>query len=106
METYNASVTNDESNHYLELDIKEKVLKIPLTKDLPNVVKDVFNELILRLKREHFRFELSETESDLFSQVSKEYIDQLNSELSAVYEELKHHNLLIETDLDINTLIK
>ncbi|OGU13735.1 MAG: hypothetical protein A2076_09945 [Geobacteraceae bacterium GWC2_53_11] len=66
-----------------------------LTEDLPNEIKAVFNQLILRLKMEHFNFNLADVDTDLFSQIAKEYIGQLNKELTTIYTELVHHGLLL-----------
>jgi hypothetical protein len=52
--------------------------------------------LVKELKKGVFNFQFREDGGDLFSQVSKEYVTQLNAELSAVYGEMKHYNLLEE----------
>ncbi|MDD5343391.1 MAG: hypothetical protein PHW12_03105 [Smithella sp.] len=68
---------------------------MPLTKDEPNEIKKVFNELILHLKEGPLNFTLKEVEDgDLIYHVAKEYIKQLNTELTEVYKELEAHQLL------------
>ncbi|MDP2940566.1 MAG: hypothetical protein Q8O13_10940 [Candidatus Omnitrophota bacterium] len=94
METYNASVVKEGEHWYLQLSVKEKVLKIALTKDNPNEIKNVFNELIVELKKGKFKFNYVGENKDLFSQVSNEYLTQLNKELVEVYNELESFNLL------------
>ncbi len=94
METYKASVKKEGEHHYLQLFIQEKPLLIALTKDNPNDIKEVFNKLILELKKSKFQFSYEGESKDLFSQVSKEYLTQLNKELIEVYNELESFNLL------------
>ncbi len=95
METYEAEVIEKDSEHYLSLDIQSNKLNVPLTKDEPNEVKKVFNELIVFLKQGLFSFSIEEKEDgDIFYHVAKEYIGQLNSELAGIYKELDDCDLL------------
>lgn len=95
METFKADVVERESDYYLMLNIQDAELSIPLTKDEPNEVKVIFNHLILKLKKSPFKFEISEREEgDIFYNIAKEYITQLNSELDAIHKELDANNLL------------
>jgi hypothetical protein len=95
MGTHEANIEEIDSEHYLSLKIKDIVLKVPLTKDEPNEIKKVFNELILHLKKSPLSFTMKEVEDgDLIYYVAKEYIKQLNTELSEVYKELEAHQLL------------
>ena len=94
METYKAKVVKDDSNHFIELSLKQDKLKISMTDDVPNDIKDVFNQLIVHLKSDHFNFQLEDVGTDLYSQIATEYIKQLNDDLTAVYKELEHHGLL------------
>lgn len=95
MGTHEATVIVDDSEHFLSLKINDSVLNIPLTKDEPNEIKKVFNKLIINLKKGPLKFSMAEKEDgDLIYQVAKEYVEQLNKELSEVYEELEAHQLL------------
>lgn len=94
MEMYDAKMIKDGENHHLELNIKTATLLISMTEDLPNEIKAAFNQLILRLKIEHFNFNIGDVDTDLFSQIAKEYIGQLNKELTTIHTELAHHELL------------
>lgn len=95
METHEAIIKVDGSEQFLSLKINESILDIPLTKDEPNEIKNVFNKLILYLRKGPFNFTMKEKEDgDLIYQVAKEYIKQLNTELSEVYKELEAHHLL------------
>ena len=95
METHEAKVIVDGSEHILSLKINDSTLKLPLTKDEPNEIKRVFNELIIHLKKGPFEFSMVEKEDgDLVYHVAKEYIDQLNKELSEVYQELEAYHLI------------
>lgn len=104
METCNARVVKEEPNHYIELSLKQGALKISMTEDVPNDVKSIFNQLIVQLKSEQFNFNLIELGNDLFSQIAAEYITQLNNELTTVYKELEHHELLNKNPIlnDVN----
>lgn len=94
METHKATINRVDSKTSLCFAIREKTLVINLTEDKPNEVKSVFNQLILELKKGEFKFELDDSETDLFHHISSEYISQLNSELSSVYKELEDYDLL------------
>ena len=94
METYNASVINKEEDWFLVLSISGDDLSIPLTQDEPLVIKSVFNKLILKLKEKEFEFIFPDTGDDLFSQIAKEYIKQLNEELRSVRKELSDYDLV------------
>lgn len=88
MEILKAFVRVDEEKYTLEVELGDEVAIIPLSQDQPNEVKGAFNRLIIRLKSGLFRIELQECGEDLFSQVSKEYLVQLNSELEEVFGEM------------------
>lgn len=95
METHKALVKTVDSEQYLSLKIDSMQLDLPLTKDEPNEIKKVFNELILHLKKGLFCFSMEEKENgDLIYYVANEYIKQLNNELNEVYQELKANQLL------------
>ena len=95
MEIHEAKVIVEDSDHILALNINGSTLNLPLTKDEPNEIKKVFNELIVNLKKGVFKFSIAEKEDgDLIYYVAREYIEQLNKELSEVYQELKDYNLI------------
>ena len=95
METHEAVVISDGAEQFLSFKINGSILNLPLTKDEPNEIKNVFNELIKNLKKGPFIFSLAEKEDgDLIYEVAKEYIKQLNKELSEVYQELEEYQLL------------
>jgi hypothetical protein len=96
MEIHDANIEQINSEYYLSLKINGDDLKIPLTKDEPNEIKVVFNKLVLHLKKGPFKFTMKEKDDDLICQVANEYIKQLNSELSEIYEELEANQLLNE----------
>lgn len=95
METYRAEIIEVDSESYLSLNIKDEQLKIPLTKDEPNEIKNVFNRLIVILKSGAFKFLMEDKDNaDIIYHVAKEYIDHLNSELDDIFEELKDSGLI------------
>ena len=96
METFKASIIRSDQNTILALHVGENRFDIAITDDNPNNVKSVFNNLLQQLKTGVFNFELEDLIEDLFYHISKEYITQLNSELSSVYKELVDYKLLNE----------
>ena len=95
METYKAEVIDDEQEHYLALKIPDNMLNIPITKDVPLEVQKVFNHLIVALKGGAFEFEIEQKDAgDIFYHIAKEYISQLNAELTDIYYEMEEHGLL------------
>lgn len=94
METHKATIQRTESKTSLCFSVSNENLEIVLTEDKPNEVKSIFNKLLLELKKGEFKFELDDSNEDLFYHISLEYISQLNSELSNVYKELEDYDLL------------
>lgn len=94
MENLRACVVEDAPRHYIEIDMGEDVLRIPLSEDNPNIVKSAFNKLITKLRNGKYQISIETSGDNLFSQVAKEYIGQLNKELQAVYKELVHFDLV------------
>lgn len=90
----NATIERTEQEKNLCLNFDGKEFKIPLTKDEPLEIKEVFNRLIIELKKGLIQFELQDDENDLYHHISTEYITQLNDELKSVYAELEDYNLL------------
>lgn len=96
MEIFKASIIRGDQNTILALQVSDNRYDITLTEDNPNNVKLVFNNLLQKLKSGVFNFELEDSTEDLFYHICKEYITQLNSELSSVYKELEDYELLNE----------
>ena len=95
METYSAEVTTISDEVFLVLKVVGKDLSIPITKDLPKEIQNVFNELIKFLKNGVFQFGMEDVEDgDINYHIAKDYISHLNLELVAIYEEMKQHGLL------------
>jgi hypothetical protein len=94
METFKATIIRGDQSTVLALQLGETRYDITLTDDNPNDVKSVFNKLLQKLKDGQYSFELDDTTEDLYYYICKEYISQLNSELSSVYKELEDYELL------------
>ena len=94
METHKATIERTDAKTVLALNFEDEKLEIILTEDSPNEVKGVFNKLIKRLKKGEFNFVIEDTKQDLYFHISEEYIQQLNTELSTIYSELKDYELL------------
>ncbi len=104
MATHNATIERKDSNSAtLKLALGADELNIVLTDDNPNEVKSLFNKLLLHLKNEEIEFNLIDDKDDLYSNICKEYITQLNAELKSTYTELKDNGLL---NKKINTVPK
>jgi hypothetical protein len=93
MEMVKASVVEVEKKHFIEIEGGEHAIRIPISEDKPNQVKGAFNALIARLKKGVFQIELQGVGEDLFSQVAKEYVTQLNREIKQVRKEMEEHSL-------------
>lgn len=95
MATHEAEIIKIDEEYFLALKLPDNKLEIAITQDLPKDVQKVFNELIVSLKNGVFSFSLKEQEQkDIYYDVAKEYISQLNSELDEIYKEMKECNLL------------
>lgn len=94
MEIHKAKLIREGDKVFLKFLILEKEYQISLTENKPLDVKEVFNNLIILLKKGIFNFEFEDDKTDLYHEISKEYITQLNLELSNVYQELKDYDLL------------
>lgn len=102
METKNATITREKEKDkaILVLPGVSNNHEIILTEDNPNNIKSVFNNLIQDLKKGLFQFELEDSSNDLFHNICKEYIVQLNSELQSIYNEMNDFDLLeVQDDL-------
>ena len=94
METIKATVVESDEMHFIRIENASAEIKIPLSDDKPNEVKSAFNQLIVWIKEEEFRIEMDEVRADLFSQVAKEYIAQLNREIKEVRKEMEELGLV------------
>jgi hypothetical protein len=94
METRKAKLVEVDEKHWLVLDLGDGEIRIPLSEDKPNDVKSAFNKLLTRLKSGAFKIELEGAGDDLFSQVAKEYLVQLNKEIPAIHAEMVKRGLV------------
>ncbi len=94
METKKAIIRRDTTNTFLVLHGESENYEIILTEDNPNNVKGVFNKLLKELKKGLFQFELEDESTDLYNNICKEYLAQLNVELNTVFDELEDYNLI------------
>ena len=94
METIDAVVEEVGEKHVIKIGAGEDEIRIPISEDSPNDVKSAFNKLLSRIKKGVFQIELQDVEEDLFSQVAKEYMAQLNREILQVHDEMKEYGLV------------
>lgn len=93
MVTLNAIIERKKDSVSLKLKLEKSELAIILTEDKPNNVKDVFNNLLEKLKEGEFEFLLQDDKEDLYHHICKEYLSQLNVELKSIYKELSDNGL-------------
>ena len=94
MEIIKASVVAIEGKHYILFAPSDVEIKIPISDENPIEVKSAFNKLIERIKKGKFQIEMDEVGSDLFSQVTSEYLTQLNREINEVRKEMEDIGLV------------
>ncbi|WP_140484933.1 hypothetical protein [Flavobacterium sp. GSA192] len=93
METKKATIKREELHTYLVLEVGDTPIQITLTDDNPNNVKSVFNLILKGLKKGLFEFKLEDENSDLFNNICVEYLNQLNTEMKSIHEELVEYEL-------------
>lgn len=98
MEIISAEVVEIEEKHFIRIKNSGEEIRIPLSDDKPNDVKSAFNQLILWVKEKKFEVKLGDVGTDLFSQVAKEYIVQLNREIQEVRGEMEDLGLVDNGD--------
>lgn len=96
METINAKVVETDNKHFICIENQEEEIKIPLSEDKPKEVKSTFNKLLEWVRKGKFEIVMDNSGSDLFSEVAKEYIAQLNREIQEVHAEMEDLGLLVE----------
>ena len=94
MEIFEAKIIEEDDKFFISIDAREDKLNIPISEDQANAVKAVFNDLIKKLRDGIFEIQLTEEKSDLPSLVAKEYLSQLNRELTDVHNEMVRLGLL------------
>jgi len=94
METNIATINRNDESTSLVLHVNDQEFSIVLTDENPNDIKSVFNKLLQELKKGLFEFELNDDKQDLYHHICTEYLNQLNSELNSVYQELEDYDLL------------
>jgi len=100
METIKAAVVQIEEKRFIEIRDGDSKIRIPISEDIPSEVKAAFNALIARIKTGVFKIELEGIGDDLFSQVAKEYLIQLNREIQEVHGEMEQYGLAAKPPAD------
>lgn len=88
METLEAKILREAEKTILRLEIEGHIQDILLSSNNANEIKNVFNRLIIELKKREFEFTLIDDQQDLFNAICQEYIKQLNYELKIIRQEL------------------
>jgi hypothetical protein len=97
METRKATIKREKDKASLILAGTTLDHEIILTEDNPNNVKHVFSSLLRDLKKELFQYNLEDSNIDLYYNICKEYIIQLNSEMQSIHREMAEFDLLDPT---------
>jgi hypothetical protein len=93
MEKVEASIVRSGDSVSLKLELDSE-LTIPLSNDDAMAVKSSFNALLQQLKGGLFMIAFNESGSDLFNQVAKEYVVQLNRELAEISLAMRQYDLV------------
>ncbi|PWI33873.1 hypothetical protein DI392_06650 [Vibrio albus] len=93
MDKIKAGLRKEEEKYFIDI-FFDTTISIPISDDDHNEVKSAFNLLIEQLKARVFSIELNEVDKDLFYHVAVEYIEQLNSELLSVHQEMEYYGFL------------
>ncbi|TGL86482.1 hypothetical protein EHQ68_14270 [Leptospira congkakensis] len=94
METIKSTISRYEEKAFLQIHFTEKEIMIDLTSDDSISLKNSFNDLIVRLKNGKFQIELVDSQEDLYYHVCKEYLRQLNSEISNIYGQMRTYGIV------------
>ncbi len=98
MLNYNATIERKDEGVNLIFTTGTNRYCICLTDDNPSEVKNVFNDLIIELKKGKFSFSLSDETQALYYHICEEYIKQLNGEIADVFSQLKKYDLVETTE--------
>ncbi|TGN13973.1 hypothetical protein [Leptospira ilyithenensis] len=99
METIKSAIIRSEEKAFLQINFPEKEITIALTSDDTISLKNSFNELIIQLKKRKFEILLEDTQEDLYFHVCKEYIRQLNSEISNIYGQMRTFGIIKDVQI-------
>ena len=98
MVTLDATVELVEEKYFLNINVEQGDVAIPLSDDNPNAVKSAFNKLIQRIRIGEFTVRLDKVGEDLFSMVANEYLAQLNREIQEVHSQMREYGLVKEEE--------
>lgn len=93
MENIKATIENHNEKYFIKINFESEDVSIPLCEDNPNAIKSAFNKIISQIKKAEFQIQLEADGDNLFSQVSKEYITQLNREIAEIRSEMEQYKL-------------
>ena len=79
METIKANIVQVDEKYFINIENEEHKIRIPMSEDKPNEVKNAFNRLIDRIKDGKFQIELTELGDDLFTQLGCFFTDDFVS---------------------------
>jgi len=94
MDKIEATLLTESDKYSIQINSEPKII-IPISDDNANAVKSAFNKLIEQLQKGKFSISLTDQEDKgLFYYVANEYIEQLNGELSDVYDNMEQYGFI------------
>lgn len=93
MATIEATVEEMDGEYSLKIQSDPDPILIPISKNDANAVKDAFNRLLQLVQEAPVKINLLGVGDDLFSQVTQEYVKQLNHELKEIRKEMDSNGL-------------
>ncbi len=88
------SIQRENSEAKLVFNIDSSEYEINMSNDNVVKIKSVFNAICKELEKGKFKFELDDNKKDLYNDVAKEYIEQLNNEMADIYAIMKNEGIV------------
>lgn len=89
METRKVKILRNDDKIALQFELKNDFIEIILGEESPTNIKSAFNFILHELKDGIFSFILTDEVEDLYSEIAKEYLKQLNQEMEIIYKEIQ-----------------
>lgn len=105
MENKIISIQRENSEAKLVFDIDSSKYEINMSSDNVVEIKSVFNVICKELEKGEFIFELDDNKKDLYNDVAKEYIGQLNDEIADIYAIMKNEGIVKTQKAEIEKTI-
>jgi hypothetical protein len=94
MENKIISIQRENGEAKLVFNIDSSKYEIDMSSDNVVEIKLVFNAICKELEKGKFIFELEDDKKDLYNDVAKEYIGQLNDEMADIFAIMKNEGIV------------